>query len=462
MINHYNLFFGKLTTPNTDLFSSTLFTCQPRYYLTLSRSSSLYFSKRFYPGGKEIINATKALIPKPTTSDAITRTFVVNTRHGYSDHALMRARAPLLCTGPRLTTRLTVPTILPNQQVGHGIKLMSDHIETKNMDSVLGELVKIVNKESSPASISENTVITLINVNKKEYSTTINQHSTSDQFTPETMVVELKKREMIKDDDGKTAVTVLDKDNQPILVGDSKTKLKLSQVGQAYYEHFVKAKQVIHEQTMPLPQIQELSKARVGICIPPTTTSKTLVDIGMHKHMLLADDPQDKEYVIAYGFFTSKKSGEGLADKQFKAFQDDVEKKSPPSLSNNHEKKQQFVLYDPLRRIKADEIKFLKHDKEYLGTIPKEKWEQIYEEIQISWNHGIQEFPKEGITVEDALLMCKEYDKIAAQPKGKHPITADQAKINEDNKKMQHEKNQAKKQQSNKIHDDEKPNDKHD
>ena len=91
-------------------------------------------------------------------------------------------------------------------------------------------------------------------------------------------------------------------------------------------------------------------------------------------------------------------------------------------------------------------MQFVKWDKEYLKSIPSEHWKEISKEIMKRWKNGIEDFPIHGITKEEALLICKEYDKVAAQAKGKHPITSDQTEINEKNKKMQQEKNEVKKQ----------------
>jgi hypothetical protein len=95
---------------------------------------------------------------------------------------------------------------------------------------------------------------------------------------------------------------------------------------------------------------------------------------------------------------------------------------------------QQFVTFDKPRSWNVDNVKLVKDDQEYLSTVLPANWKLIYNKIKEKWEQGIQDFPHDGITKNDALLMCKEYDKIA-QGKGKHPITTDQTQINEDNKK---------------------------
>jgi hypothetical protein len=60
-----------------------------------------------------------------------------------------------------------------------------------------------------------------------------------------------------------------------------------------------------------------IQNVKLGICIPPITTTDTIVEVGSHKHMLLVSDPQDKNYVIAYGYLTNKNSGILMGNKQF-------------------------------------------------------------------------------------------------------------------------------------------------
>jgi len=437
------------------LFSTSKVKSNFSVYLT--RLITIHSSLRFYPGSKDkVLNVVQnALIVFPQPASNITSKVILSntTVRNFSNNVLFKCRGPLLSTSYR-STRLCVPQSFPNPPLRpknhyHSINTESTPSEIDQMSPLVGDINNIKKDNTIPSTLSaptfNNKITVLKNANQKEYTTTINVNSTSDQFNNEQMLEELKKRALIKNDDGKTAVTILNKNNQSVVVGESKNNVKLSQVGQAYYEKYIKSKEPISPQTSPLPNIKNLADAKIGICIPPQSGSETLIEIGKHKHLLLADDPENKEYIIVYGYLTSKKDPAlFLSNKQFKAFQKEKEKES--SLNK---KTQQFVAFNIPHRIKKDSLVFVKWDKEYLKTISDDSWEAIETQIKTNWNKGIIDFSINGITKEDALLICKEYDKVAAQQEGKHPLTADQVKINEEHKKIQCEKNKAKKQQNN-------------
>ena len=89
-----------------------------------------------------------------------------------------------------------------------------------------------------------------------------------------------------------------------------------------------------------------------------------------------------------------------MADKQFKTFQD--QQVSP----KNKEKTQRFVPFNPPCRIKVSDIKFVQYDQEYLKTVTSDQQKS-------NWKKGLQDFSINGLTKDDALLICKEHNKIA-------------------------------------------------
>lgn len=189
----------------------------------------------------------------------------------------------------------------------------------------------------------------------------------------------------------------------------------------------------------PCPTGQQLI-----ISTPPKSTDETIIDTGKQKHLVLAQDQEDKDYVIALGYLTSKNSGFLLSDKQFKVFQNEM---SGITSVKNTDKIQKVFFFEIPFRIKKEDIKEAAWDKQYMSQISPENMKLMLKEIEKSWINGFKDFVKDALTKIEILQMCKDHDN-TVKKKGKHPLTADQIKQQEENKKKQQEEKKYK-QQSN-------------
>ena len=163
----------------------------------LSFITSVQLLKRF-TGKDKITNLALVVFPQPALnvgSQVILRNTPIRS---LSNNALTIARPPLLATNYR-GTRLSVPisfyprlgSSTPRPQ--YCINFESTESEIKEITKVVDALNKIKQENSKTVSStpkSNDQAITLININKKDYTTIININSTPDEFTNEQMLEE--------------------------------------------------------------------------------------------------------------------------------------------------------------------------------------------------------------------------------------------------------------------------------
>ena len=278
-----------------------------------------------------------------------------------------------------------------------------------------------------------------------KYTTTMTTGTMPKNITDSQLIDEMRKRELIKPDADCTAVAVKTIDDTDFLLGGSKNKVKLSQLGQAYYSKVLPKVDDNALQAHKVPEVQEKDLEYV-IITPPKGNANVFVEIGLHKHLLIVHDTC-KDLYFGLTYLTSKHSGKLLSNQQLKAFQDQQENKKS---SNTHGKEQRIVPLDRSILINKADVHRVKWDKEYINSLPdasKDFLQHIWEDIQIK---PYELFNFDGITKQDCIHMCLEHDEIA-KANGKHPLTQDQIMQNEANKHKQIQKNKANKDADNNL-----------
>lgn len=252
--------------------------------------------------------------------------------------------------------------------------------------------------------------ITLTTADNVTYTTIIKESTKASDLTIEIMFEEMKKRKLIIEDKENTGATsiILQHDNT-ILVGLSKNQVKLTLYGIAYFEK-VSQPVTTYQQTKPCPQKNDIE---LSIILPPMSTEDTIIDHGKQKHLLLVYNVKGDFYMVI-GYFTSKKSSHQISEKQFKNFQEEQH-----GIYKSSTKKQYIVLFPTPLKIEESCIQQAKWGQEYLQNIPQKNLDEIYLEIKNQWPKGYGAFTNHGITKEQALQMCKDFDKDVST-KGKH------------------------------------------
>lgn len=265
----------------------------------------------------------------------------------------------------------------------------------------------------------------------------MNNKSILPEKMSEYLLIEMKKRELIKDDLGNTATIFKTQDNNNVVVGLPKNKAKLSPLGQAYSP---KTSQDINdEKVMQEIVSREIAFKDLMIIPPPPDTEECFIETGLQKHLVVVFDTSCDAYIATH-YCTSKNSGIQLCDKQLKLFQNEHDNPGTVFVST---KVQNIVpLTTPLIIKKEDIPSRVYLDKEYLNTVPEDVKQAVALDVRKRIKNPAQEFNKSGITKQDCINMCREHDNTLLK-KGKHPLTPDQIKQNEENKKKQQEKNKT-------------------
>ncbi len=263
----------------------------------------------------------------------------------------------------------------------------------------------------------------------KPYTTIITEATTIAKLSPEQLLVEMKNRELIREVDNKSAILIKLQDDSSYLLGSSKNNVKLSVVGLAYYEAISSKKECFDFNVQE--NINSLQESNLMIIVPPKSTDNIFIDTGIQKHLLVIYNSATDKY-FAVGYLTSKKGTEFFSPQQFKAFQDQQE--NSPSKSH----KQQYFkgLENPIQ-IKKEDIKRAKWDKEYIQSLPTNTYKEMITSLWADLKEKkFQIFENAGLTMEDGIRMCQQYDTIVRN-KSKHPLTAKQIQLNEENKQKQ-------------------------
>lgn len=135
----------------------------------------------------------------------------------------------------------------------------------------------------------------------------------------------------------------------------------------------------------------------------------------------------------------------------------DTAKKKPQNLN----------IFEKPNKINGDQINVVKYSEEYLAYFSKEDFELIKQTIKdLKISRNIVHYDTQGLTQDNCLVMCKEYDVVAIEKtkekeeedptlnkktKIQHPLSKDQQAKNEKNKYKMKQENHNKKTSKNNL-----------
>ena len=281
------------------------------------------------------------------------------------------------------------------------------------------------------------------------FSTIITNNTTADQIDVPTLLEEGRKRLLVKNDDGHTAVLVQTTEGSEALLGGSKHKVKLTPLGHAY--HTQVTEKDVDKEMLPPPKISSVENLQFMIVVPPIDRDNTFIETGKQRHLFVTYNSVDGQY-YATAYLTSKTSGKFFSETQYKRFEDEQENK----VNNKPNKTQYFVPLENAQRIDPEDIVVVKYSEEYLASIPEKTLENLCETVKEHTEVPAQHFNKLGVTKEQKVDMCIQYDNNFNNNK-KHPQTPDQLKVQEQGKfkqkALQEEKAKLKSKNSLNKHD---------
>ena len=265
----------------------------------------------------------------------------------------------------------------------------------------------------------------------KNQETLINKDTKPSDITDEQLKEEMIKRELIKVDPGQNTVFIKLQDNSDHLLGASKHKVKLSNLGQAY--NIKVTAKTNKEPTFADNNLPNDPNFKIIIIVPPKSNDDLFIEDGKQKHLIVVYYSSTNRY-FSFSYFTGKGSGDFLSSQRFKEFQ----KQQENDFQESGQTKQQYgAFFEHPVEIKEEDIVRVKWDEEYLENLPETSKELLQEKWNKIKEKAIEPFNKSGITKEHALEMCKDHDKEANKAKPKHPLTDDQIKQNQTNKEKQ-------------------------
>lgn len=375
-------------------------------FTSLQFSVSLSYPRRFYPPRQHITETilhSKLLVPKP------------------SMHQLALFKIPATSTILCSRVQYNIPL---KPKFNNNIISTNKFIQNKSLDSAI---LSLINKpQSNIAKPFLDKPRILRTFNNKEYETFLTENTTINDITEEQLIHEMKKREIVNQDTGKTTVVIKLEDTSDHMLGLSKNDVKLTQVGQAYVENFILNTRINEKNNNEMPKFSApISRGNLKIIIPPKSESDSFVETGKQKHLLVIVDENTRIFPI--GYLTSKSSAEFLSTQQFKAFQNQKETLDITITK----KKQHYVEFTQLMEIYQDDVKRVKWDKDYIENLSEESFKNLVVSFEKMLKQERCEFyDNKGLTKEDCLKMCIEHDKIADKKGAKHPLSADQIKQN--------------------------------
>jgi len=295
------------------------------------------------------------------------------------------------------------------------------------------KLSHVETPEQKPVPLSQFKII-----NGKLYTTCVTADTKADSMTNEDLLQEMKKRDLIKDDDSYTSAKIELQNGTTANVGLAKNKVKLTSAGVAYREKIKQA----DDNPRFISTSLESPNLKFIIIVPPPAGDNLFIEIGLNKHLLVVCNLETKEY-FAFSYLTGSKQGELVSTKLFKTFQLEQDSgDTKKGIENSLKGKLQHIakLRQPVL-IKEEDIKRVKWDTEYLDSININIIKGLWEDIK---NNPIADFDEMSITLQDGLDMCKACDN-TYKTKGKHPKTEDQIeKENEAKLKQKEQQEKAK------------------
>lgn len=312
------------------------------------------------------------------------------------------------------------------------------------------EQAPVTNTVPQPAHASK----TLLNANNQFYSTTITAQTNSEDISDEDLLKGLLDRGLLKKandskKEGDFKVVPIELQNgETFLLNQTKHKVKLSSLGQAYNEKLPPKEYNIKTDDAFAQNIDDM---KYFIIAPPSVTDECLIETGIHKHMIVTFDTVTGEYYAA-GYLTSKNSGFNLSVPQYKAFETCKNNEAEIFLSG---KPQNLKAFKNPTKINQEDIKIVKYSEEYIAQFSKDDIDSIKDIIKKQKETGYTtNIDKQGLTKDMALEICKQHDVVAEEltklykinkntnnnikPKIQHPLNEDQKeKNNKNNKKIE-------------------------
>ena len=261
----------------------------------------------------------------------------------------------------------------------------------------------------------------------KEFTTKITEKTDSNSITDSELICEMQNRELIKPDADKTAVILKDCNNNTVLIGESKNKVKLTALGQAY-SSIVKKNTDIIATTNNVFNFDPGKSHEFNIIFPPPRNNDLFIETGNQKHLIIVHNTITQK-TFGLGYLTSKISGIFLSDTQFKKFQNNLDKKNNSSEENSNQihngKTQHFFEFGSLQEIREEDVNPVKGGKEYLNFI--DQLGVFTNILRKNDEKPYAEFNKNGLTKDNCIQMCVEHDNFVKN-KQPHPLTDDQIK----------------------------------
>jgi hypothetical protein len=269
----------------------------------------------------------------------------------------------------------------------------------------------------------------------KVFKTAITKDTTPQDIGKTELLSELKNRELIKDDDGKTDVEIILSDNTRHVLGKSTNKVKLTSLGQAYWSKIKEQnKNKTTESTETEPKkinLGELTREKCIIIIPPKSSDdESIIETAKQKHLLVVHTETDEYFVFA--ILTSKSSEEVINKQQLSPFQKQCEGEVP----STKEKPQRLFATKQFEKLRKIDIQRVKWDTKYVQSLSEDEFDLVKEIHDKNKDKPAIPFENKGITKEEGLKMCQEHDHIIATGQ-KHPMTLDQIQNQEKAKQKQ-------------------------
>jgi hypothetical protein len=259
--------------------------------------------------------------------------------------------------------------------------------------------------------IPENTLIPDVSNEKPETVSKIALESAK-KLSREDLVKEMLSRGLFTKDNT-IPIEVITDAGEKVIIGKG-TDYKLTGIGYAYVKKISKPLYIKNTDDVK----EETFDFYIGVA---KHKENLFLNSGDQTHMFVVYKRNDKTW-FSPGYLTSKPTDVHLGDMQFKLYQDINYGGNIPNNKLKN-KPQFFTYYDNAKNISKDQIILLKggHDYiEYLGktAIMTTLCQKIMKKDYVNYN-------PEGITIEQCIAACMDYDTVVKKKLSHPPIYAD-------------------------------------
>jgi hypothetical protein len=377
--------------------------------LFISTLTIVRVHKRFYPGGKEVGHASKILnAAKPPIVPSIPSTATQQPT------SFPKSMTSITSQGPSNPSFPKSSITIQNYAAQKSIQEANNHLAYSQKAPITQEQPKKLLSKMSPA------LKTITSISGKKFETKITPTMTITDLTKPQLLEELKGRELVKDDDGKTETDVLLADDTVYHLGQRINNVKLTPMGQAYANQIhaqIQTQAHIASETPNFPPNKK-EESQFMITIPPKSAENLLIETGKQTHLIIMS--MGHKIYKGFAYLTSKNSGKYLSDQQFGKFQ-----KQQEGQQVLNDKIQNIAGFHQPIILEENDIQPVKWGSEYLAKLSEKGKKAIVNALEEAQKNPPIPFNKNGVTSEDALQMCKAHDTTIAQGKP-HPMTPDQ------------------------------------